>query len=153
MDHWQFAYGSNLFSDQMAARTGPIRTSEDRPRIAFLPGHRLTFNMRGEDGQIYANIVQPGDGVHGVIYRCCQESLKKLDDYEDGYERKEMVVIADNCIELVAFVYVARPEWVTAEASPDAAYLQKILIGARAHCLPEEYIRAMEELAELRKTW
>jgi hypothetical protein len=37
MYHWYFAYGSNLLSDQMVARTGPIRTGDERPRIARLP--------------------------------------------------------------------------------------------------------------------
>ena len=147
MDHWQFAYGSNLLRDQMLARTGPIGITDDAPRIVSLPGHRLAFNMLGGDGQVYANIVQPGDGVFGVVYRCGREALEKLDAYEDGYERQEVVVIDANGVELGAFVYVARPERVTAEAAPSAMYLQRILTGARAHGLPEEYIQVIEATA------
>jgi gamma-glutamylcyclotransferase (GGCT)/AIG2-like uncharacterized protein YtfP len=147
MDYWYFAYGSNLLSDQMVARTEPLRIGDERPRIARLPNYRLAFNMLGDDGQVYANIVQPGGGVLGVVYHCDREALEKLDGYEDGYERQEVVVIDDNGVELGAFVYIARPEWLTAEVPPSAAYLQKIVTGARAHGLPEKYIHAIETTA------
>lgn len=141
MDHWYFAYGSNLLSNQMVARTGLHRLGIERPQIACLPRYRLAFNMLGDDGQVYANIVQPGDGVLGVVYRCNRACLEKLDAYEQGYDRQAMVVVGNKGLELSAFVYIARPECVTAEAPPSAAYLQKIVAGARAHGLPENYIR------------
>jgi cation transport regulator ChaC len=147
MDHWYFAYGSNLLSDQMVARTGPIRTGDERPRIARLANYRLVFNMLGSDGQIYANIVTPGGGVLGVVYRCGREALQKLDGYERGYERQELAVIDDHGVELPAVVYIARPGKVTAEGRPSDAYLQKIVSGAREHGLSEEYIRALEARA------
>jgi cation transport regulator ChaC len=147
MDHWYFAYGSNLLSEQMIARTGPIRNGDERPRIARLPNYRLVFNMRGEDGQIYANIVTPGDGGLGVIYRCGPEALDKLDGFEQGYERQDVTVIDDRGVELRAVVYIARPERVTAEGRPSAAYLQKIVTGACQHGLPEEYLRTLEATA------
>jgi gamma-glutamylcyclotransferase (GGCT)/AIG2-like uncharacterized protein YtfP len=147
MDHWYFAYGSNLLSEQMIARTGPIRNGDERPRIARLPNYRLAFNMLGEDGQIYANIVTPGDGVLGVIYRCGPETLDKLDGFEQGYERQDVTVIDDGGVKMRAVAYIARPENVTAEGWPNAAYLQRIVIGAREHGLPEEYIRALEVTA------
>src|SRR5258708_3117388 len=99
MDRWYFAYGSNLLRDQMVARTGPIRTGDDRPRIARLPNYRLAYNLLGSDGQVYANIVEPGNGVLGVVYRCEWEALEKLDGYEHGYERREVVVIDGRGIE------------------------------------------------------
>jgi gamma-glutamylcyclotransferase len=144
MDHWYFTYGSNLLSDQMVARTGPIRTGDERPRIARLPNYRLVFNVLGDDGCIYANIAQPGNGVLGVVYRCGEDALEKLDEYEHEYERQEVVVIDGNGIDLVALVYIAKPEHVTVGGAPSAAYLRKIVTGAREHGLPEEYIRAIE---------
>jgi len=147
MDTWYFAYGSNLRSDQMVARTGLLRTGDERPRIACLPNYRLAFNMLGDDGQVYANVVPRGDGVLGVIYRCDRAALERLDRYEAGYERQEVVVIDDQGVEMGAFIYVARPESVTAEGAPSAAYLEKMVSGARAHGLPEEYIRALATTA------
>jgi len=147
MDHWYFAYGSNLSRAQMVARTGPIRTGGEQPRIARLPNYRLVFNMRGDDGQIYGNIDSPGNGVLGVVYRCGREALEKLDGYERGYGRQNVTVIDDRGVELRAVVYIARPENVTAEGPPSAAYLAKMTNGARAHGLPHEYIRALEATA------
>jgi cation transport regulator ChaC len=147
MDHWYFAYGSNLLSEQMIARTGPICNGDERPRIARLPNYRLAFNMLGEDGQIYANIVTPGDGVLGVVYRCGSKSLEKLDGYERGYERQALAVIDDRGVKLRVVAYIARPESVTAEGRPSAAYLQKIMTGACQHGLPEEYLRTLEATA------
>jgi gamma-glutamylcyclotransferase len=147
MEQWYFAYGSNLLSDQMVARTGLIRRSNERPQIAHLPNYRLAFNALGEDGCVYANITQPGEGVFGVIYRCGQEALEKLDVYESEYERQVIAVINNVGIELRAVAYIALPEKVTKESRPGAAYLQKILTGARAQGLPEEYIRAIEATA------
>lgn len=147
MDSWYFAYGSNLRSDQMVARTGLLRIGDQRPRIARLPNYRVAFNMLGDDGEIYANIVKPGDGVLGVVYLCNPEALEKLDRYEAGYERQEVVVIDDQGVEMGAFAYIARPESVTAEGAPSAAYLQQIVSGARAHGLSEEYVHALETTA------
>jgi gamma-glutamylcyclotransferase len=148
MDQWYFAYGSNLLSEQMVARTGPIRTGDERSRIARLPNYRLVFNVLGDDGCTYANIARRGDDVLGVIYRCGEEELKKLDYYEHEYERQFVVVIdVRAAIELQAVVYVARPESVTDDGRPSADYLQRILTGARAHGLPQEYIRSIEATA------
>ncbi len=147
MDSWYFAYGSNLRSNQMVARTGLLRIGDEPPRPVRLPNYRVVFNMLGDDGEIYANIVKPGDGVLGVVYRCDRKALEKLDRYEAGYERHKVVVIDDQGIQMGAFAYIARPESVTAEGGPSAAYLQQIVSGARAHGLPEEYIHALKTAA------
>ncbi len=147
MDSWYFAYGSNLRSDQMVARTGIPPSGDERPRIARLPNCRLAFNMRGDDGQIYANIVKGGDGMIGVVYRCDQEALEKLDVYEAGYERQEVVVVDGDGVEMRVFAYIASPKSVTADGTPSAAYLQKIMSGAREHGLPEEYIDSIATIA------
>jgi Gamma-glutamyl cyclotransferase, AIG2-like len=102
-----FAYGSNLWIAQMVARTGPIRRGADRPRIARLPNYRLAFNMHGDDGQVFANVISPGHGVLGVIYCCTAEALLKMDHYEKGYERRQVQVMLENGAELTALTYTA----------------------------------------------
>jgi gamma-glutamylcyclotransferase len=144
MHAWYFAYGSNLWIDQMAARTGPIATGEDRPRVARLSDHRLVFNMRGGDGQVYANVESPGAAVIGVIYRCTSAALDKLDGYERGYERRQVLVTDEDGATLEAVVYVAKPNRVVSGGKPSADYLEKVLRGARQHGLPEAYIREIE---------
>ncbi len=138
---WYFAYGSNLCIEQMSLRTGPM--DEQTGRIARLPGHRLLFNMRGDDGQVYANLAPGSGGVIGVVYFCGEAALAKLDVYEEGYDRRRVVVTLENGETMEAMAYVARPEHTTADGAPSAEYLEIILRGARRHGLPEAYIASI----------
>jgi gamma-glutamylcyclotransferase len=131
----------------MTARTGPIRQGADRPRVARLDNYRVVFNMHGGDGQVYANIMSPGDGVLGVVYCCTPETLRKLDAYEEGYERRHVEVVLENGDKLEAVTYFAKPAHVGDCSQPSADYLQRILAGARQHGLPEAYIRGLEARA------
>lgn len=144
MSEWYFAYGSNLWTDQMAERTGPILTDENRPRRAALAHYRLIFNMRGDDGQVFANIQSPGKGVLGVVYRLSPEALTRLDGYEGGYERRRVCVNTGNGEQLEAFTYIAEPPNVVYGRRPAADYLRRIVTGARQHGLPEAYIQEIE---------
>jgi cation transport regulator ChaC len=147
MSERYFAYGSNLWVAQMVARTGPIPQGADRPRIARLPNYRLTFNMHGDDGQVFANVIYPGQGVLGVIYCCTVEALLKMDQYEKGYERRQVQVVLENGAELTAVTYIAGTAQAGNVSQPTADYLQKILCGARQHGLPEAYIKEIEAVA------
>jgi gamma-glutamylcyclotransferase (GGCT)/AIG2-like uncharacterized protein YtfP len=152
MSHWYFAYGSNLSSAQMIARAAWDDAETERPRIARLPGYRVAFNMLADDGCRYANIVAsgdgaPGDGVLGVIYRCTEEMLARLDIFEAGYERREVEVIADAGRTFSAIVYIALPETTTSEGSPRIEYLSIILKGGREQGLPENYVQDIKRLA------
>jgi cation transport regulator ChaC len=144
MNQWYFAYGSNLWIDQMAARTGPMGQGDDRPRVARLQDHRLVFNMQGEGGQVYANVVRPGDGVLGVIYCCSRAALDKLDAYERGYDRQRLLVTDEDGVTLEAVVYVAKADRIARVGKPSEEYLERIVRGARQHGLPESYIREIE---------
>jgi gamma-glutamylcyclotransferase (GGCT)/AIG2-like uncharacterized protein YtfP len=150
MNHWYFAYGSNLSLDQMIERTGPMLQGEDRPRRAFLPNHRLAFNVPGDDGEVYANVLSPGAGVQGVLYRCSADALTRLDEFEEGYERRRLVVVCENGDAAEAFIYVAEPDGIVDGRTPTAEYLQRIMTGARHHGLPEAYVREIEALASAR---
>ena len=144
---WYFAYGSNLCVEQMERRTGPINDGEKGPRIAHLAGYRLVFNMQGDDGQVYANITQPGAGVIGVLYRCNEAALARLDVYEEGYDRRQVEVTLENGQTLEAMVYIARPQSTASDGVPSADYLRIILRGAKRQGLPEAYIASIEAQA------
>ena len=142
-----FAYGSNLCMTQMRARTGIDFEKGTPPQIARLPGHRLAFNMRGDDGNVYANILPPGDGVLGVLYECTAEALAKLDAFEGGY-RRLVVEVTDHLGTVVqACTYVANPDSVREGTLPTAEYAERILRGGRQHRLPEPYLRGIAALA------
>jgi gamma-glutamylcyclotransferase len=144
---WYFAYGSNLWIDQMVARLGPLPLGAEQPRIARLPGYRLAFNMRGENGEVYANIVRPGEYVLGVIYSCDADALEKLDQFERGYHRQRIVVVGETGETVEAVAYVAEPENVIDGGKPSTEYVQRILRGVRQHGLPEAYLREIESFA------
>ena len=99
--------------------------------------------MLAEDSQCYANIVQPGSGVIGVVYRCSSESLAKLDRFETGYERCEVNVVDEQNNVLAAVTYIASPDCVKSGGIPSNDYVQRILKGARSHNLPPDYIAAI----------
>ena len=148
MSEWYFAYGSNLWLDQMIERCGPIPQGAERPRLARLPNYQLLFNMQGEDGQAFANVMCPGKGVLGVIYSFSPEALVKLDAFERGYKRGPVRVVLENGSELNAVTYFAEAAHVACYGlKPRADYLQKILRGARQHGFPEKFIREIETIA------
>ncbi len=143
MDHWYFAYGSNLLRSQMVARSGAIRTGNEQPRLVRLPNFRVAFNMRGEEGQHFANLVAAGEDAWGVVYRMSAAALVKLDAYEQGYERRSVIVVDEHDAGLGAVAYFARLEHLAPVGLPSADYLQKILTGAREHGLPAQYIESL----------
>jgi len=147
MSDWYFAYGSNLWIDQMVRRTGPVGQGEDQPRVVRLAGYRLTFNMLAENGYVYANIERAGTGVIGVIYRCGPETLNRLDDFEAGYDRLKLTVVDDLGASIEATAYIAKPERIAADGKPSDEYLKRILRGAREHGLPDDYINSIMAIA------
>ncbi|MBX7104580.1 MAG: gamma-glutamylcyclotransferase [Gemmataceae bacterium] len=147
-DVWYFAYGSNLWTDQKEERTGAIRTGEDRPRIARLADYRFAFNKPSKKWKFVANIMPcPGEEVIGIVYRCDQATMKKMDNWEPGYERQSVQVSLDDGKVVEAITYVAAAKNVTNDGHPSPEYLQKIVTGARQHGLPEKYIERVVRLA------
>lgn len=147
MASWYFAYGSNLWWDQMIERTGAIGAAEYPPRIARLANYRLVFQRLEKGGPAYANIVSPGDGVLGVVYRCRAVDLEKLDGYELSYERRLVVVTDPSGEELPATTYQVPPGPAISSGPPSDEYLQRIIRGARQNGLPEAYLAQIVALA------
>ena len=146
-DQWYFAYASNLWKEQMERHAGPIRTGDERPRVARLAGYRLAFNKPGAGDEIYASIVAaPGEEVIGAIYLYSPEALNRMYGPELGYERAVVEVVAENGERLTAVTYIAVNT--DSEGRPTAEYLNRILTGARQHALPEAYIERIRQLAQ-----
>jgi cation transport regulator ChaC len=147
-DHWYFAYGSNLSTEQKESRTGPIIEA----RRARLDGYRIAFNKRGKDGTGKANIVGDPDGtVWGVVYRCSPAALDKMDTHEGvaggHYARTQVRVRVDAGDELDAVTYIAGDSFVDNTLAPSKKYLETVLQGARDHDLPHDYVREVERAA------
>ena len=154
MDHWYFAYGSNLLLEQMRNRLGAEfvadqandpeiteqATTDLGPRMVTLPKHRVDFSMLSTNGLYYANLVPADEDALGVIYRCSNRGMELLDTFEAGYQRVIKQVHDATGQAYDAMVYVAKPESYSKSGKPSIEYLNRILQGGRAHQLPEEYL-------------
>jgi len=147
MPSWYFAYGSNLLVDQMVDRVGLSVDSPDAWRIARLTGYRLVFQCLDGDQAAYADILRPGPEVWGVVYRCSEAQLIRLDEFEQGYRRKLLEVTDRNGEILTAAAYVMQHTETGRRGKPAESYLEKIITGARRHGLPEGYIAELEATA------
>ncbi len=76
--HRYFAYGSNLLTAQVIQRVGGDCLSIP-PIRGFLPDYRLAFNLLGECGNVYANVMKGGTGVEGIIYSFSNHALEIMD--------------------------------------------------------------------------
>jgi len=80
-----FAYGSNLFLEQMQKRIG------GEPKVigaACLENHRLGFTILSKTwkGGVADIVPEAGSKVWGAIYELTEEQLEKIDHYE-GYRK------------------------------------------------------------------
>jgi hypothetical protein len=137
-----FAYGSNLATRRLMGRV-PGARALGRAR---LDGWRLVADKPGRDGSAKVNIVRdPDAAVWGALWELAAPDLRRLDRYEGGYERIEVVVYGD-----------AGPRSATTYASSlrgaprglDRAYKQLIVDGAREQRLPPEWLAWLESLPE-----
>lgn len=135
-----FAYGSNMSSARLIARTPSARPVG----AACLPRHRLAFHKRGLDGSGKADAFATGsDGDHiwGVVYRLAAYEVAALDRAESlgtGYEKIDVRVVAADGAAVKAFTYCALD--IDPNGRPFCWYKQHVLKGAEEHALPADYI-------------
>jgi gamma-glutamylcyclotransferase (GGCT)/AIG2-like uncharacterized protein YtfP len=127
-----FAYGSNLWRQQMNARC-PNNYVVGTGR---LNGWRWVITTRG-----YASIVaSKHDQVIGTVYDLSEVDVRNLDQYEGvmkGFYVKEMMQVVLGDSELSCLVYV---DPVIEEGTPKVEYISRINHGIRDSGLPTEYV-------------
>ena len=101
-----FAFGSNLYTPQMAARC----PDSEPLHPTWLPGYRLAFCGHSQRwGGGTATVVSAPDAVvPGLIYRMTPEDILKLDVFEnhpDIYRREDIVLETRADGPLAAFTY------------------------------------------------
>jgi gamma-glutamylcyclotransferase len=138
------AYASNM-DPRTFARRCPKAKALGRAR---LPGYRLAFSRYSKQRRGgSADVVEDGSAdVWGVLYEVDDECLAAMDGVEGvptAYRRVTVPVVDDAGQVHDALTYVANK---TGEFLPSKQYLEVIVGGARAHGLPEEYIRALEQV-------
>lgn len=133
-----FAYGSNLLSRRLRARTA----SAHPIGRAVLRSHALRWHMASADGSGKCDVVALDDddvAVHGVVYRIDRAEKHLLDRAESlgvGY-REERVAVDLDGRQATACVY--RALRIDAAAVPYDWYRALVLGGAREHALPAHY--------------
>ena len=127
-----FAYGSNLWREQMRARCpGHVEMG-----TGVLKGYRWIISARG-----YANVVpSPPDVVYGKVYRLSAADEESLDRYEGvaiGAYRKEMLTVETDGRDRSCLVYV---DPVEEEGTPREEYVERLNKGIADARLPPAYV-------------
>jgi len=143
---WYFAFGANMHDSAFLERRR-MRPREWRPgRIA---GYRLRFNLDGRPrGRAApANIsADPEAEVWGVLYRLTRKDLLSLDRSEGvpGRRYRHLWLDAEdidaNAVRAVTYIADGNPT----DGNPSPRYLTLLREGARAHGLPDPYLRFLE---------
>jgi gamma-glutamylcyclotransferase len=131
-DMLYFAYGSNLWRQQMISRCPNHREIA----AGLLRGWRWIITTRG-----YAGIVESeGDYVLGTVYELSEADLQNLDLFEgvaQGNYRKEMITVDVDGRDLNCLVYI---DPVTVEGNPKVEYIARINNGIRDAGFPDAYV-------------
>jgi gamma-glutamylcyclotransferase len=127
-----FAYGSNLWREQMRARCPNHQVIAN----GVLKGYRWIISARG-----YANIVKSKpDEVHGAVYKISESDENRLDCCEGvhrGSYRKEMIMIEVEGKNVLCLVYI---DPIEREGRAKKEYIEKINRGICDSELPSEYV-------------
>jgi len=143
---WYFAFGANMHDSAFVDRRGmrPLEWRAGRVR-----GHRLRFNLDGrpKGKAAPANLFPDPDAeAWGVLYLITRARLVHLDSTEGvpGRRYQQLWVDAEDTDgnRLRAVTYVADGNEV--DGNPSLRYITLLRDGARAHGLPEHYLRLLD---------
>ena len=149
---WYFAYGANMHDSAFRERRG-MCPREWRPGL--VRGYRLRFNLeeRPRGKAAPANLcADPVAEVWGVLYKITRRDLVRLDATEGvpWWRYRPLWLDAEDIsgTALQAVTYIAQGD--EDDRSPSLRYLTLLREGARAHGLPEHYIRLLEQVEHAR---
>ena len=122
---YYFAYSSNLNRKQMQQRC-----PGSKPLFkATLPNYKLVFSgySRAWHGPTATIQLNRGEKVLGAVYEVTEQELKKLENYEQGYNRLNVNVFDEDGEqhETVTFIKSGRAD----EGKPSPEYLAVIQQG------------------------
>ena len=145
---WYFAFGANLHDSAFRGRRG-MQPIEWRP--GCVRGYRLRFNLEGRPrGKAApANISPDPDAeVWGVLYRITRADLLRLDSTEGvpGRRYRHLWVNARDIDgrTIAAVTYIADGK--ESDGNPSLRYITLLRAGARAHGLPDHYLRFLDHV-------
>lgn len=145
---WYFAYGANMHDSAFRVRRG---MSPSEWRAGRATSHRLRFNLDGRPlGKAApANLCPDATGeAWGVLYRITRADLLQLDASEGvpgpRYRHLELDVQDTNGAVVRAVTYLADGN--QSDGRPSLRYITLLREGARAHGLPEHYVRFLDQV-------
>lgn len=139
-----FAYGSNMSSARLIART----PSAQAIATAHLPKYNLGYTKLGVDASGKCGIKltnNPAHRVYGVLFKIKQTEKEALDVFEGlgfVYTDQEVTVYDENNQAKQAITYVPLSE--DKGLQPWDWYKQHVVRGAYEFNLPKPYIEALE---------
>jgi len=142
-----FAYGSNMLRERLFERIG----NAGELGTARLPGYRLVFHKRGDDGSGKCTVVgnHAGHEVWGVVFELNAPQKATLDQYEGRGYSVEKVVLSHNDTPLEAFTYISRQRWLDPSAQPYSWYKGLVLVGAIQAGLPRPHVARIESVSAI----
>jgi len=126
-----FVYGSNMDPAQMESRCPGAR--------ALGRAHLAEWEVRIYERGFATVINAPGSVTWGVLWDVSPSDVRSLDRYEgvaDGLYRREILTVQGPEHAHTALIYIAEFE---GDGVPRDGYLERILDGARAFDLPDDY--------------
>jgi len=145
---WYFAFGANMHDSAFRERRG-MQPIECRP--GRVKGYRLRFNLEGwpKGKAAPANISpDPNTEVWGVLYRITRADLLYLDWTEGVPGRRYRHLWADaedidgKSLRIVTYIADGKEQ----DGNPSLRYIALLRAGARAHGLPEAYLRFLDSV-------
>jgi gamma-glutamylcyclotransferase len=144
-----FSYGSNMSTARLRERAPSVRVVT----VAWLEKHKLAFHKRSKDGSGKCDAAYTGDTndiVYGVVFEISALEKQGLDTKEglgNGYEQKDVSIVADNGEMFTAATYYATNT--DPSLRPYEWYKEHVLLGAREHGLPADYIASIEVVSPI----
>jgi GxxExxY protein len=135
-----FAYGSNMNREQMLERCPTATIGQ----IGTLRDYRFLINQRGVATIVPEALKQ----VQGVVWNVSEHDLEELDEREGvakgTYRRQTVTLSSADGRSVDAIAYVAAN---SLEGAPRAGYLEKVIEGATAAGLSEDYLEELRSSA------
>ena len=149
---WYFAFGANMHDSAFRERRGmcPIEW-----RAGHIKGYRLRFNLEGrpKGRAAPANISEdPDSQVWGVLYCITRADLARLDATEGvpGRRYRHLWVEAEDLAGERRPVVTYIADGKNRDGNPSLRYITLLREGARAHDLPEHYLRFLDSVEHAR---
>ena len=133
------AYGSNLHPLRLTKRI----SSTQLIGTAFVAGWSLHFHKRSNDKSAKCNIVLGSVGIHVAVFDISAADKVTLDGIEGaGYSGITLNVPEfGDCSS-----YIADESYIDDSLAPYDWYKELVLVGARMHGFPDEYVKRVHSI-------